>query len=86
MAQMQTEMEDITNETKSAEERAQKAITDVRMLTLFFSSNFWGFPTALLLGVKVNALVTSWKKNQSVGLVENVTCQSRIRAIGDLFC
>ncbi|XP_065503648.1 myosin-3-like [Caloenas nicobarica] len=33
MAQMQTEMEDITNETKSAEERAQKAITDAAMMT-----------------------------------------------------
>ncbi|XP_064890533.1 myosin-3 isoform X1 [Columba livia] len=32
MAQMQTEMEDITNETKSAEEREQKAITDAAMM------------------------------------------------------
>ncbi|XP_071672388.1 myosin-3-like isoform X2 [Patagioenas fasciata] len=32
MTQMHAEMEDITNETKSAEERAQKAITDAAMM------------------------------------------------------
>lgn len=37
---------------------------------MLFSLNFWGFPMALLQGVNVNALVTSWtEKNQSVGLV-----------------
>lgn len=35
MAQIQTEIEDVTNEAKSAEERAKKAMTDVRMLLWF---------------------------------------------------
>lgn len=32
MAQIQTEMEDVSSEARSAEERAKKAVTDVRML------------------------------------------------------
>lgn len=35
MAQLQAEIEDVTNEAKSAEERAKKAMTDVRMLLCF---------------------------------------------------
>lgn len=35
MAQLQTEIEDFTNEAKSAEEKAKKAMTDVRMLLWF---------------------------------------------------
>lgn len=41
---------------------------------------------ALLLGVTVNTLVTSWTKNQSVGLVEEAMCQGRIRATWNLSC
>lgn len=85
MAQIQTEMEDITNAAKSAEERAKKAITDVRMLRCF-SLNFQGFPRAVPLGDNVNAPGTSWMKNQSVRLVEEAPCQQRVRATGNLFC
>lgn len=35
MAQIQTEIEDVTNEARSAEERAKAAMTDVRMLLWF---------------------------------------------------
>lgn len=52
MAQIQTEMEDITNEAKNAEERAKKAITDVRILLWFglFFFKFSGLPNGIAAG------------------------------------
>lgn len=87
MVQLQTEIEDVTNEARSAEERAKKAMTDVRMLLCYyFHFEFSRLPVALLLGVNVNTLVTCWKRNQSVGLLGKASCQRRIRATGNMSC